>query len=79
MAGTINYLYSPLDNVWIITDCGVKDGRVVRFVAEVTATKSEAKYDVAVSGELGTFLLPEADIFADLHSAITEYEARLTP
>lgn len=77
MAGTVNYLYDPNQPVWTITECGVKQGRVVRFSAEVTSTGTKAKYDVAISNELGTISLEEEDVFADLSSAIVEYEARL--
>lgn len=79
MAGTVNYLYDPNQVVWTITECGVKQGRVVRFSVEVTVTGTRAKYDVAINNELGTVVLEESDIFADLSTAIAEYEARLTP
>lgn len=86
MAGTINYLYDPNQDVYVIAPCdedskvtAVRPGRVIRVRAEVLVTETTLEYDVRVDGQSGTTELPEADIFADLASAVTEYQTRLTP
>lgn len=85
MAGTINYLYDPNQDVFVIDNCddpssnlSVVGGRVVRVRAEVLVTATELEYDIRLDGNAGTKEFVEADVFADLATAITEYQNRLT-
>jgi len=86
MAGTINYLYDPNQNVYVIysacddnTIAAVQPGVVIRVRGEVLVTTADLHYDVRVDGQSGTTELVEADVFPDLATAIAEYQSRLTP
>ena len=86
MAGTINYLYDPNQNVYVINSAcdenavtAVQPGIVIRIRAEVLVTTSTLLYDVQIDGQSGTTELVEADVFPDLASAVAEYQLRLTP
>ena len=86
MAGTINYLYDPNQQVWVIIACGpdntdikVKEGKVIRIRAEVLLTVADApEYDIQITGLPGTESVEEADVFSSLALATDEYEIRLT-
>jgi hypothetical protein len=86
MAGTINYLFDPNQDIFAIVACNetdvraiaVRPGRIIRVRAEVLVTTTTLLYDVQVAGESGSTELPEADIFTDIPSAVAEYEIRLT-
>jgi len=82
MAGTINYLYDPAQVVWVIASCttdvtAVREGTVKR-VRGTVITATTVEYDIQLTGENGTTSFVEADVFADLASAVAEYETRLT-
>lgn len=87
MAGTINYLYDPNQSVYVIELCdpdetrgssAVRPGKVIQVRGEVLVTETKLFYDVQVDGQSGTTEFLEADVFADLATAIAEYELRLT-
>lgn len=84
MASPIAYLYEPEVTVWIITPTGqscpsaVKEGVVVQVRANVLSTSTTILYDIRLSGNNGALEFKEADIFATLSAAVTEYETRLT-
>ena len=85
MAGTINYLYDPNQAVFVITSpcddnnvTAVQPGKVIRVRAEVLVTQTVLFYDVQVNEASGTSEFVEADVFADLTTAVAEYETRLT-
>lgn len=82
MAGTINYLYDPNQQVYVIDDCEegpayVSGGTVLRVKAEVLVTGTEIKYDVRLDGNKGTKEFKEADVFPDKATAIAEYQNRV--
>jgi len=83
MASPISYAYEPETVVWVITTANgcasaVKEGTVIQVRANVLSTSTTVKYDVRLVGDDGTTEFDEADLFATLNDAITEYEARLT-
>jgi len=87
MAGTINYLYDPNQSVYVIDLCdadepngpsAVRPGKVIQVRGEVLVTITNLFYDVQVDGQSGTTEFVEADVFADLATAVAEYELRLT-
>lgn len=83
MAGTINYLYDPNQQVWGIVTCGddtpvVREGVVKRVRGEVLVTGQELEYDVQLNGDTGTTAILETDLFDTLAAAVAEYEVRLT-
>lgn len=81
MAGTINYLYDPNQEVYVIITDGtvshVIGAVVLRCRVEVLITSTEIMYDVRLNGNQGTKELKESDIFADKSSAVAEYETRI--
>lgn len=82
MAGTVNYLYDPNQEVYVITSCDmglqVVSATVLRCRAEVLITGTKIVYDVRLHGNRGTVDLQETDIFADKSSAVAEYETRIS-
>jgi hypothetical protein len=86
MAGSINYLYDPNQSVYVIERCNpddaqptaVRPGTVIQVRGEVLVTATNLFYDVQVDGQSGTTEFIEADVFADLASAVAEYELRLS-
>ena len=81
MAGTINYLYDPNQQVYVIDECEgvlyVSGGTVQRVKAQVLITDTEVLYDVILTGSRGTKEFKEADVFPDKTTALAEYEARI--
>ena len=88
MAGSINYLYDPNQDVFVIDECenpsgvgdiiAVRPGEVIQVRGEVLVTESNLFYDIRVDGQSGTTEFIEADVFATLAEATAEYELRLT-
>lgn len=74
---TVTYQYIPDQQVRVITDCGIKSGTIVNVNIDVLASGTNILYDIRLDGELGTTQFEEADVFADLTSALTEYETRI--
>lgn len=83
MAGTIDYLYDPNQDIYVIADCDgdplVRAGRVIRVRAEVLVTETVLTYDIRLADETGTTEFEEEDVFATLADAVEEYEDRLSP
>ena len=86
MAGTINYLYDPNQSVYVIEPCdadnpngptAVRPGKIIQVRGEALVTETWLFYDVQVDGQSGTTEFLEADVFADLATAVAEYELRL--
>lgn len=81
MSGTINYDFSPNDNVYIIDECDdkpyVTSGVVVRVRAEVLVVGEKILYDVRLINNSGTKEFQATDVFADKATAIAEYETRV--
>jgi len=79
---TITYAYDAGSEVWIITDnnCdpAVVSGLVIQVRGTALTTGTTIEYDIRLAGQDGTTPLAEADIFATLNDAVTEYETRLT-
>lgn len=86
MAGTINYLYDPLQLVWVISSstCGTSDvlaieaGTVIQVNSTTNSVGPTLEYDVRISRNSGVLKFVEADVFPTLSDATTEYEIRLT-
>ena len=82
MAGTINYLYDPNQEVYVIAICGktsyVSPAKVLRVRAEALITGSTIKYDILVGEDRGTQEFEESDVFADKTTAVAEYETRVS-
>jgi len=88
MAGSINYLYDPNQDVFVIAECdnpdaagtiiAVRPGEVIQIRGEVLVTDTNLFYDIRVDGQSGTTEFIEADVFATLAEATAEYEIRLT-
>lgn len=86
MAGTINYLYNPLQSIWVIhtTICdganilSIEAGTVIQVNTATNSIGSVLEYDVRISRNSGVSKLLEADVFATLSAATAEYEIRLT-
>lgn len=83
MAGVINYLYDPNQQVYVINVCTnnnmyVIGGTVLRIRSEVLLTTTTLKYDVRLQGNNGTIEFEESDVFATLNDAMTEYQLRLS-
>ena len=87
MSHSITPLYDAGDMIWVIdntnSDCGpegfVTSGEVVQVKVSGLVTGDTITYDVRTAGNTGTSEFMEVDMFADLSSAVTEYENRLTP
>ena len=90
LMGTVTYLYEPNDVVWAISSgatcpTAVLKGTIlrVRIIVSVgtgsPAVTTKIYYDIRLDGNLGTTEFLEADVFATLAAATTEYENRLTP
>lgn len=88
MAGTVDYLYDPNQEVYVIRSIGctrpvddtilsVERGTVVRIRAEVLLSEQKLRYDIRLEGQSGTEEFEEDDVFADKASAVTEYQTRL--
>lgn len=81
MAGTINYLYDPNQEVYVIDVCEqntyVMGGTIQRVKAQVLVTETELRYDVRLTGSRGTKEFIETDVFPTKTAAVTEYENRL--
>jgi len=81
---TITYQYIPDQSVYAITssalDCpiAIRSGIVLRVRLEILAAANKIKYDIQITGEAGTTEFLEADVFATLSDAQTEYASRLT-
>jgi len=89
LMGTITYLYEPNDVVWVISGGGecpiaVITGTVLRVRTIVSVTSgsptitTKTYYDIRLDANLGTSEFLEANVFATLSAATTEYENRLT-
>ena len=88
MAGSIDYLFDPNQDVFVIDECenpsgagdiiAVRPGEVIQVRGEVLVTESNLFYDIRVDGQSGTTEFLEADVFATLAEATTEYELRLS-
>ncbi len=87
MSHSITPLYDAGDAIWVIdnsnNDCGpegfVTSGDVVSVMVLGLVTGDTITYDVRTAGSTATDVFEETDMFADLASAITEYQTRLTP
>ncbi len=87
MSHSITPLYDAADAIWVIDnsnkDCGpegfVTSGVVVQVMVSGLVTGDTITYDVRTAGNTATDVFEETDMFADLASAITEYQTRLTP
>ena len=86
MSHPITPLFDAGDTVWVIENdgtCGpegfVTSGSVVQVMVLGLVTGDTITYDVRTAGNSATTVFTEPDMFADLASAITEYESRLTP
>ncbi len=85
--GTVTYAYEPEQAVWVITGgkcpASVREGIVTYIRINITSmgspTSTEILYNVKLTGDNGTTEFLEADVFATLTDASTEYELRLTP
>ena len=80
--GTINYLFDPNQEVYVIATCNsgvienVQPGKVIRVRGTVLTTGEEVLYDIQV-GNSGTAEFEEADVFVDKATAMTEYASRV--
>lgn len=84
MPGTINYAFNLQQRVWVISTCStsgrltVQEGTVLRIRGTVFGSPITVEYDVQLVGSLGTTSFLERSVFADLSSAMVEYQTRLT-
>lgn len=81
--GTIVHTYDPAASVWIIVSKGFCDpavvaGTVVQMRCNALSTGTTIEYDIRLGSDNGTTTILETDIFADLTTAIAEYEIRLS-
>lgn len=81
--GIINYTYEPNQTVWVISggkSCplAVEEGLVIRVRGNALTTGTTVRYDIRVRVDKGTSEFIEADVFASLSDATTEYQNRLT-
>lgn len=72
----IYHLYAPEDTVWVITDCHVKQGTVIRMFSSVLTTGTTVKYDVRFVGESTTSVVEEEDMFDTKNEAYDELKTR---
>jgi len=87
MSHSITPVFDAGDAIWVIdnsnNDCGpegfVTSGDVVQVNVVGLVTGDTITYDVRTAGNTATALFDETDMFADLASATTEYQNRLTP
>ena len=87
MSHSITPAFDAGDAIWVIdnlnNDCGpegfVTSGDVVQVMVKGLVTGDTITYDVRTAGSTATTEFTEPDMFADLSSAITEYETRLAP
>lgn len=81
MAGTVNYLFDPNQDVYVIHECDGKPyithGAVIRIRANILVTESTLVYDIRLAGNAGTHAFEEADVFTDKASALTAYDSRV--
>jgi hypothetical protein len=81
MAGTVNYLFDPNQEVYVIHSCDSKPyvthGVVIRIRAEVLVTGTTLMYDIRLAGNAGTVAFAETDVFTDKAAAITAYDGRV--
>lgn len=84
MAGTINYLYDPNQNIYVISECDEKrnppyvtGGIVMRIRSEVLVSETTIVYDIRLDGYGGTQEFAEADVFLDKATAVAEYSNRV--
>lgn len=73
----ITYNFIPNQDIWVITDCGIKTARVIQVRATEKVSVSELKYDVHLIADSTTVELEEADMFADKATALAAYDIRL--
>lgn len=84
MAGTINYLYDLHQPIWVITFCTdgasllIRQGTIIRIRGTIVGSPTLVTYDIQLVGDNGTTLFNEEDVFADISSASSEYQTRLT-
>ncbi len=86
---TVTYAYAAGQTVWVITDgsscpSAVRTGDITSVRINIIdgavppATNTEILYNVLLTGDNGPTTLLEADVFATLSAATTEYQIRLT-
>lgn len=86
MAGIINYLYDPLQPVWVIhtSACtstnvlSIETGTIIQVESTTNSIESTLTYGVRLTGQSGVIPFNEVDVFPSLAAATTEYEIRLT-
>jgi len=82
--GTIVHTFDPAAVVYVITTpsdgcpMAVLEGTVVQVRANALITGTTIKYDIKLGTDSGTTEFVEANIFADIASAMLEYQTRLT-
>lgn len=87
--GTINHLYDPDQDVYVIDNCykqgknivagsKVLSGTVIRVQTVSVVTGVEILYDIRLTGGgTGTSEFTEEDVFANINDAMVEYETRV--
>ena len=82
--GTITHTFDAGQSVWVITTASatcpsaVLGGIVIQVRAVQQTSGTTVAYDVRLDGDNGTTEIKEANMFATLAEATTEYEIRLT-
>ena len=80
--GTINHLFDPGQDVYVIATCdagaieNVQPGTVIRVRGTALTTGTTVVYDIQVGGS-GTSEFDEDDVFVDKAAAMTEYAIRV--
>lgn len=82
--GTITHTFDAGQSVWVITTAtascpsAVLGGTVIQVRAVQQTSGTTVTYDVRLGSENGTTVVDEANMFASLAEATTEYEIRLS-
>lgn len=75
---TIIYNFTPNQEVWVIDDCGIKNGLVIQIQVNILNTVTTTEYDIRLDGDLETTSFDEDVVFAILQDAIDQYEISLS-
>ncbi len=83
---TVTYAYTAGQTVWVITggDCpsAVRTGKIatirINIKTGTAPANTEILYNILLGTDNGPTAFVEADVFATLSAATTEYETRLT-
>lgn len=74
---SVNYTFTPNQNVRVITDRGIQKGEVIQVDINVLVTETTVRYQIRIENNIDTKSFKETDVFTDLTSALAEYESRI--